>query len=209
MPSMPLILMLLVALVVPLRGASAIEEAGYEVVDTLGEVEIRQYRRGVLAEVTLTANRDDAASQAFRVLFDYIGGANADARKISMTAPVVQRPAAQTSAAFDEAALAEPRQWRVAFFLPAEFDLDQSPVPADARVKLTPFAGGRLAALRFSGFWSDENFSMHAKALRERLDHAGLTPGAGPLFAYYDPPFMPWLFRRNEVMFEIHEPSAP
>lgn len=197
------ILALLLVLMCPFRSASAVEQAAYEVVDSVGEVEIRRYDEGVLAEVSVEASRDEATSKAFRVLFDYIGGNNAGERKISMTAPVVQRPAAREPASLDSADLGQPRRWEIAFFLPADYALEESPAPDDDRVTLTRFAGGRLAALRFSGFWSDDNFAEHTRELREVLAEAGLPIAAGPIFAYYDPPFMPWFLRRNEVLFVL------
>ena len=202
-------LALALVIMCPFRLACAVEQAAYEVVETVGNVEIRRYEEGVLAEVSVMASRDEATSKAFRVLFDYIGGENAGEQEISMTAPVVQRPAAPAPNGLDAVELADARSWEVAFFLPADYGLAQTPAPADERVRLTRFEGGRLAALRFSGFWSNDNFAKHTRELRGVLAEAGLSIAAGPIFAYYDPPFMPWFLRRNEVLFVLETTSEP
>jgi hypothetical protein len=60
-----------------------------------------------------------------------------------------------------------------------------------------------MAAVRFSGRWTDENFAEAAGRLARALDERGLT-AAGPLeYAYYNDPFTPAFLRRNEVMVEV------
>ena len=36
----------------------------------------------------------------------------------------------------------------------------------------------------------------------------GLTAIGEPVFARYDPPFMPWLLRRNEIQIRVQTPAA-
>lgn len=190
--------------------AFAFEEPEYDVVEQFDDVEIRRYGDGVLAEVSVEANRDDATEEAFRILVKYIGGDNEAEQKISMTAPVVQRARREaTDDGFDEAALGRPRTWTVAFFLPSAFALDETPAPSDERIALTRFEGGTMAAIRFSGFWSDENFAEHARELKTFLTERGYEISGGPVFAYYDPPFMPWFMRRNEVLYPLASGTGP
>lgn len=70
-------------------GVRGAPQPPYEVVAALGdEIQIRRYAPRVAAEVRLPSETEDRRDRAFRVLFDYISGANADARSIAMTAPV-------------------------------------------------------------------------------------------------------------------------
>ena len=71
------------------------EEQPYLVVRTEPGFELRRYPQHVVAEVTVTADFDDAGGQAFRFLFGYISGDNTTDEKLSMTSPVVQSPASQ------------------------------------------------------------------------------------------------------------------
>jgi hypothetical protein len=74
---------------------------------------------------------------AFRILFAYIGGANAGADKIAMTAPVETAPGA--------------RGIRMRFFLPARYTASTAPRPTDGRVRLVPVPEETIAVLRFTG----------------------------------------------------------
>ena len=39
--------------------------------------------------------------------------------------------------------------------------------------------------------------------LQTWLDEKGYTAAGPAIYAYYDDPFTPWMFRRNEVLFEV------
>ena len=69
--------------------AQAIESLAFEVLETHGDIEIRQYAPHLLATVRVEGEFDEAGSQAFRPLFNYISGDNRSDEKIAMTAPVV------------------------------------------------------------------------------------------------------------------------
>ncbi len=66
----------------------------------------------------------------------------------------------------------------------------------------------RVAAIRYSGFWSRSRYDDHERKLREWIDQRGLEPISEPVWARYDPPFMPWFLRRNEVVIEVREPGT-
>jgi hypothetical protein len=60
-----------------------------------------------------------------------------------------------------------------------------------------------MAVIRYSGTWSRENYQENESLLYEFLNEKGYEAKGNPVWARYDPPFMPWLFRRNEIMIEI------
>ena len=61
----------------------------------------------------------------------------------------------------------------------------------------------RVAALRFSGLWTDSNFASHRDQLAAWLKSKGLKPVGEPTYAYYDPPWQPFFWRRNEILWDI------
>lgn len=64
-----------------------IETPAYKVVRTIGEVEIRQYPNMVVAKTSLPSSSfEEAGSQGFRNIANYIFGGNAQNQKIAMTA---------------------------------------------------------------------------------------------------------------------------
>jgi hypothetical protein len=61
----------------------------------------------------------------------------------------------------------------------------------------------RVAAIRYSGFWSDANYQENLARLKETLRTAGIAHRGEPVLSRYDPPFMPWFLRRNEIWLTV------
>ena len=71
--------------------SSNVEQQKYEVVETHGNIEIRDYAPVIVAEVLVIGNREESMSNGFRIIADYIFGNNFSAKNIPMTAPVIQQ----------------------------------------------------------------------------------------------------------------------
>ncbi len=184
--------------------SQAIEEPAYDVVRSLGdEVEVRQYAPYVVAEVTIEADATEAGNLAFPILAGYIFGKNKGEKKLAMTAPVTQAATPTTlemTAPVTQTPLpGATGRYVVQFVLPAGTTLASAPEPTDARVTLREVPGRQLAAIRYSGFWSDANYAEHLGLLQSALKSAGLAPVGEPVFSRYNPPLMPWFLRRNEI----------
>jgi len=178
----------------------AIEEPEFEVVQRLDTVEIRQYAPYVVAEVTVPGPADSAGNRAFPLLAGYIFGKNKGERKMAMTAPVTQTPTPvkmAMTAPVTQAPVAE--GYLVQFVLPKSVTLDTAPEPLDPRVKIREVAAHRVAAVRFSGFWSEDNYQRHLSQLTTGLQAAGLRWKGEPVYSRYDAPWTPWFMRRNEI----------
>lgn len=187
----------------------ATEEPEYKVVERLGSVELREYAPYVVAEVLIERQVDDASSAAFPILAGYIFGKNKGSRKIAMTAPVTQTaqpmkiamtaPVTQTTANGG---------YRVQFVMPRAITLETAPEPLDSRVKLREVPARRVAAIRFSGFWSEENYQQNFATLKKALEQAKIPWSGEPTFARYDAPFVPWFVRRNEIWLTVTSVSS-
>lgn len=70
-------------------------------------------------------------------------------------------------------------------------------------VRRRRFVPARRAAIRFSGWWSDELFKTEDAKLRDWLSKRGLTPSGTPTFSYYNDPFTPSFLRRNEILYDL------
>lgn len=193
-----LLLAALLAILPPL--AMAIEEPAYQVVQDLDGVEVREYAPYVVAQVVVAASADRAGNEAFPILAGYIFGKNKGARSLEMTAPVTQTaapmklemtaPVTQTQA---------PEGYVVQFVLPRTVTLATAPEPLDPRVQLREVPARRVAAIRYSGFWSQANFDEHLGKLQSVLRAANLRWTGEPTLSRYNPPFTPWFLRRNEI----------
>jgi len=65
---------------------------------------------------------------------------------------------------------------------------------------------GRLvAAVRYSGSWSEEGYEENRARLEDYIQKRGLIKTGEPVWARYDPPFMPWFLRRNEVLIPVEK----
>ncbi len=187
----------------------AVERPKYSVESSEPPFEVRDYGPTIVAVVHVEGARSAAVNAGFRILAGYIFGGNQTADKISMTAPVTQS-AGQTipMTAPVEQNVAQ-AGWEVRFTMPAAYTLGALPKPTDARVHLVSVPRRRMAAVTFSGFWSDSNLQSHQAQLRQFLQRHALIAVSAPTYAYYDPPWTPWFWRTNEVLVEITAAKAP
>ena len=186
---------------------SDIEQPPYEVVVSLSEdIEIRQYAKRIAVEATVIAeDSDDVRNTAFRLLFDYISGANLANAEISMTAPVEITSASQRieMTAPVESQIGENGTMTMRFFLPKRFTPESAPKPTDDRVRLVLMPEQRFAVLTFSGSRNQQVLLAREEQLRAALKARDLNPGISVRAFFYDPPWtLPW-FRRNEVAIDV------
>ncbi len=188
------------ALALPMT-AHAIEEPAYQVLRTLGEAEVREYAPYVVAEVEVPGPADAAGNQAFPILAGYIFGKNKGERKFAMTAPVTQTatPVKLAMTAPVTQAANAAGAFVVQFMLPRGVSLESAPEPLDPRVRLREVGTHRIAAIRFSGFWSQGNYDEHLAKLVAALAAAGQAWSGEPVYSRYDAPYTPWFMRRNEI----------
>lgn len=189
--------------------SGAAEEPPHEMVFRDGAIEFRDYAPQIAASVEVDGSMARAGNSGFRPLAGYIFGGNtarsgAGSAEIAMTTPVTQErsqdiamttPVTQSNSGDD--------LWQVSFIMPSSWTMDTLPIPDDPRVALIEVPARRLAVIRFSGGPSDARFEAKAAELTAYLAEAGQVMIGAPVYARYDPPWVPTPFRRNEVMIEI------
>lgn len=182
----------------------AIEEAPYSVVTESGGFEIRDYKMHILAETKVDGTLEDAGNKAFRRLFNYISGANRSRSSITMTAPVSQEPSgekiAMTAPVSQQQAAGK---WAVSFMMPTGYTLESLPLPDDSSINLRQVPAHRVAAVKYSGFWSEKRFLRYKQELEGWIKENNLKIIGEPVWARYNPPFTPWFLRRNEILIPI------
>jgi len=186
------------------KSAMAIEKAKYTVIEREDDFEIRQYESQIVAETYVEGDLEEVGNEGFRRLYGYISGDNQKKQSISMTAPVRQEAGSEKIAM--TAPVGQEKKddrWRITFMMPTEYSLEMLPEPTDPRVKLVEDPGRLIAAVRYSGTWSEEGFEENKALLEDYLQKRGLAKAGEPIWARYDPPFMPWFLRRNEVLIPI------
>jgi len=182
----------------------ATEEAKYAVLEKEGRFELRQYEPCIVAETLVEGDFDEVGNAGFRRLFRYISGDNQQKMPISMTAPVAQEmksekismtaPVTQQKGGND---------WSIAFVMPDEYTLDSLPIPNDARITLRAIPARLLAAITYSGTWSESRYEEHKALLDKMISKQKLRTAGEYIYARYNPPFTPWFMRRNEVLVPV------
>jgi len=187
----------------------AYEEAKYTVIMKEESFELRQYESHIVAETIVEGDFDRVGNEGFRRLFKYISGENQKKQSIAMTAPVSQ------DAGSEKIAMTTPvnqertgNQWRIAFLMPSAYTIEKLPQPLDPKVLLKEIPPRRMAAITYSGTWSKRRYEEKKALLELFIKKQGLKSIGEPVFARYNPPFMPWFMRRNEVLIPVQGPDA-
>jgi hypothetical protein len=177
---------------------SGTEEPKYQLLATVGPVQIRSYAPRIIASVTLPGDEMQARYAGFRRLASYIFGANTTGGSIAMTAPVAQSaakiamtaPVAQTKTAAG---------WTVSFTMPAKYTLATLPRPTDPGIEIHETPPETDGVYRFSGIPGTKPVENATAILLRQLANSPWTVTGPPVAWFYDPPWtLPWA-RRNEV----------
>lgn len=182
--------------------AMAVDELPYSVVRTNEAYEVRRIEAHLVAETLVDGDAAEAGNQGFRILAEYIFGGNKGARKIAMTAPVAQAPVKIAMTA-PVAQSAGPGGNVVQFAMPREWTLETLPEPNDPRVQLRAVPARTVAVVRYTGTWSQDRYDTHLQTLKTALARDGVKWHGEPVWARYDPPWMPWFMRRNEIWLDL------
>jgi len=183
--------------------AMALEKPSYRVVEHREAFEVREYAPYLVAETVVGGSREEAGNAGFRILAGYISGKNRGEKKIAMTAPVTQSEPAKIAMTAPVAQAGQEGRWTIQFMMPSAYTLETLPEPLDPAITFRVVAARRVAAHTYSGTWSTSRYEEHLATLRSALASAGLTAVGEPIWARYDPPFMPWFLRTNEILLEL------
>ncbi len=209
--------------------AMAIEEPGFDRLEKVDNIEVRQYRPFIVAETFVDGDMSSASSKGFRLIADYIFGNNLSAResgikssekseKIAMTAPVSVEPAVPSETiAMTAPVSVEPlgdstikmtqgKRWRVQFAMPSEYSMATLPKPRNPAVTLREVPSKRFAVLVFSGFSGEEKVQQKVDELLVWLKAKNKRAIAAPQLARYNPPWTLPFMRRNEILVEVAVP---
>lgn len=186
---------------------SGYEQPRYDVVARPTEtLEVRRYAPRVAAEARVDASDgDEGRSAAFRLLFDYVSGANRENARIDMTSPVETAQASRKIAMTVPVETGGPSKGPVTmrFFLPIAQGVDSAPEPLDPHVRIVEVPEQTLAVLRFSGFRDQESVSVKKRELLSVLASTPWQAASEPVAYFYDPPWTLPFFRRNEVVVAV------
>ena len=184
--------------------AMATEETPYTIIKTDDPFELREYPPQVLAEIIVDGDLEGAGNKAFRPLFRYISGDNTSRDKIAMTAPVSQEQKGEKISMTAPVSLQSVQgRWAVSFMMPASYTMKTLPTPDDPKITLRQVPARRVAAVRYSGFWSEKKYLLHKEKLEKWIKDNHFTVTGEIVWARYNAPFTPWFMRRNEILIPV------
>ena len=172
-----------------LMAFSKTEEQKYKVIKSEKEFEIRYYPSAILATVYSSAKSyKELSGTGFRKLAGYIFGDNNTDTRISMTSPVHMDISQSGSS--------------MSFVMPSSYNRENRPEPEDKNIKIEKAEEGYFAAIRFSGYASDEDIIKYSGRLKDLLNGKGISYYGNFRYLGYDPPFKPF-GRRNEIIVAV------
>ena len=189
-----------------------VEKPAYQTLRADGDVELRRYPPLLVAEVTRSGSRKQAVNAGFRPLANYIFAKERDDAGIAMTAPVTQRqreaiamtaPVTQLQMGGQDDMAAD--EWIVRFIMPSKYTAETLPKPVQNDVRIVELAESLTATIRFSGHADDEAIAANEARLRTWIEDHDLETISPATYAYYNDPWTPGPFRRNEVLLEVIE----
>jgi hypothetical protein len=184
--------------------AVGIEQARYTVVAKEGKFEIRRYEPCVVAETLVESDFRGAGNVAFRKLFNYISGQNRRKESIAMRAPVNPQAGSEKIAMTAPAnQLRSQDRWVVSLVLPSQYTIQSLPEPLDPAVTLREVPGRKMAAVRYSGTWSQRRYEQNNAYLETLVRDKEMQISGEAIFARYDPPFQLFFLRRNEGLISV------
>ena len=183
----------------------AIEEPGFDLLEKTEPYELRAYKPRIVAETIIPGSLKNASSAGFKRIANYIFGNNAsrsgESQKISMTAPVSMVPKLEKISMTAPVNMEQSeKQWRMQFFMPSQYTMDNLPKPNNPAVTLRTLPASTFAVLRFSGLAGEEKTADKTADLLAWLKDRGIKPTGEPVLARYNPPWTLPFLRRNEVM---------
>jgi len=178
------------------------EQPTYEVLNHLGNVEIRKYDKAIAAEIELPGDRNEALDKGIEILTSYFSGDNKSKQEIATTEPTCQQRVKVEVARGEDSS---PPVWKVRFFLPKELTMETAPKPNDERIKLIQLASERIASIRFSESPKQKHLQVRGAELKGQLERRHLTTIQEPIYAFYQSGRSLPLMGHNEILMPIDE----
>ena len=174
-----------------------VEEASYEVIRKVGQLELRHYPKLLVASVG-----DQDETDAFSILFRFINGGNDAGGKIPMTVPVLtNQDRGPIKIAMTAPVLIQGR--RMSFIMPQKYTLETLPRPDEQGIVIEELPEMDVAVLRFRGRARDSDVAERTEELLELVRKEGLMATGRPWSMFYNSPFVPGVMRHNEVAVEV------
>ena len=169
----------------------AIETPDYNLLDSEGKFELREYDSFIVAKTTVHNDYKEATVAGFRKIANYIFGGNQRKLSIAMTAPVIANVPNEKGS------------YDIIFVMPKKHTLSSLPIPNNNQVKLETHSLGKTAVVKFGGWATKSRAEYYKKQLEEFLKKNEYSWEGDILVAQYNSPYALPPFRKNEILVKI------
>lgn len=183
----------------------SIEEPKFKLVESREGYDVREYEPYLAAEADVVGSYDEATSEGFRIIADYIFGNNTSSSSIAMTTPVLETKTsekiAMTTPVLEMQKEGDNRT--ISFVLPSEYTLETLPKPNNPKVIIRPVDSHKVAVLSFTWYPTEKRVEVKKKELISLLEKDGVEVDGEIQVARYNPPLSMPLLLRNEIIVSI------
>lgn len=163
------------------------ETPDYEVVKSDNNFQLRKYESFYIVEYYNI--KDPEITNGFNTLFRYISRDNRENKKISMTVPVIEEVKSD--------------KMKMAFVLPKEY-WDKTPVPNSEYLNIRFIEEGLFAVVKYGGKSTPDIEAEKIELLKNWIEGNNLKTISDFMLAFYNPPFVPGILRRNEILVRVN-----
>ncbi|RJX26455.1 MAG: hypothetical protein C4537_02515 [Acholeplasma sp.] len=93
--------------------------------------------------------------------------------------------------------------WLQVFMFPHKFSKDTVPQPEGSSVFIQELKKSFYAVIKFRGYWTDKNYEKHEDILKSYIKDKSYEICSPRFIFRYQPPFIPGIFRHNEIAYQI------
>lgn len=182
-----------------------LEEPKFTVLESTDSYEIREYAPYIIAKTDVTGSYEEASSNGFRIIGDYIFGNNTSRTSIAMTAPVLESKSSEKIAITVPVIDTEKDESTrtISFVLPSEYTLETLPKPNNPQVTISQVDARKVAVLSFTWYPTAKRVENKKKELLVLVENDGLEVDGEIQVARYNPPLSMPLVLRNEIIIPI------
>jgi len=172
---------------------SFLEKPKFSVILSSGSIQVRNYEAMISAQIKTKGERYDGLRAGFIPLARYIGAKDREGAKISMTAPVLQQMNPKENS------------WAISFFIPSKYKLNQLPASNNDNINLKTIPPKKMAVISFNGVANKNLLSKKLFELKVWIENSKfeILGAEEPVYAYYNDPSTPGIFRKNEIMLPV------
>ncbi len=93
--------------------------------------------------------------------------------------------------------------WAVRLFLPRSLSEENIPKPSETGVAVVKLKAQKYGSVSFKGTQNDKKVSENLAKLEAFIAENDYEVSGPPVYAFYDPPFIPWFLRDNEILLPV------